>query len=97
MLAIVVIVSVTVVNNMQKEKQFAELNKISEKADANVVRNGVVTIIDSKELVVGDIVILKTGQSIPADCIIFEANDLNCNESDFTGEPDAKEKTVIDV
>jgi P-type Ca2+ transporter type 2C len=40
------------------------------------------------ELVVGDIVLLKAGDSIPADGIIFEGEGVKANESGLTGEPD---------
>ena len=40
------------------------------------------------ELVVGDVVMLKAGNSIPADGIIFEGEGVKSNESGLTGEPD---------
>ena len=55
LIAICVIVSVTVVNDVIKEKQFEELNAKTAKAEAIVVRNGNQVSIDTEQLVVGDI------------------------------------------
>lgn len=52
--------------------------------------------ISTDDLVVGDIVIIETGKAVPADCVVFESNDLSCNESAMTGEPDARKKGVLD-
>lgn len=43
-------------------------------------------IIESVEVVLGDIIILESGMSVPADVRILESNDLQINESVFTGE-----------
>ena len=46
------------------------------------------------EVVPGDIIILKTGDTVPADVRIFEAMNLNCDEKSLTGEAEPVEKTV---
>lgn len=46
----------------------------------------------SSEVVPGDIVILKTGDTVPADLRIFEAMNLNCDEKSLTGEAEPVEK-----
>lgn len=51
-----------------------------------VVRNGVEKEILSKEIVPGDILVLRNGEKIPADCIILEQKNLNVDESILTGE-----------
>lgn len=51
-----------------------------------VIRNNTPHEIPSKELVHGDIVLLKAGDIIPADCLLIEANELHTNESSLTGE-----------
>lgn len=56
------------------------------KIKAKVVRDGIEQEIDSEDLVVGDIVILETGDKISADLRIVEAYDLNIDESILTGE-----------
>ena len=47
----------------------------------------------ARELVPGDIIALHTGDRVPADLRLFEAVDLNIDESSFTGETDPKSKT----
>jgi Mg2+-importing ATPase len=54
--------------------------------DVNVLRNGKEKIIDKKFLVPGDIVILQTGDIVPADLRIIEATNLLVDESTLTGE-----------
>jgi len=54
--------------------------------DVNVLRNGKEKIIDKKYLVPGDIVILQTGDIVPADLRIIEATNLLVDESILTGE-----------
>ena len=51
-----------------------------------VIRNGKEIEISSKEIVPGDLIILRNGEKIPADCIILEEKDLYVNESVLTGE-----------
>lgn len=41
---------------------------------------------------VGDVIKLEPGSTIPADCIVIEANQLAVNETGMTGEPDLAEK-----
>ena len=51
-----------------------------------VIRNGKHTKIASSEIVIGDILILETGDKINADCRIIESNNLQANEAILTGE-----------
>lgn len=50
----------------------------------------------SAEVYPGDIVILKTGDTIPADLRMFETMNLNCDEKSLTGEAEPVEKTIED-
>lgn len=61
---------------------------------SRVIRNGEEKEIPSKELVPGDIVILSTGERIPADCIVFQNTDLLVNEAILTGESDEMGKVA---
>jgi len=91
-LAIIIIVSVTVGNNLVKERQFQELAAKSDLSTAIVTRNGHVITIDSEELLVGDIITFELGKKVPADCVLISASDLSCNEGLLTGEPEAIKK-----
>ena len=73
------------------EKSLEALQKLSSHS-AKVMRNGILTVVPSKELVPGDIVILDTGDFVPADLRIIEAANLKSQESSLTGESVPVEK-----
>ena len=67
-------------------KKFDLLNAVGEETPVTVIRDGKIREIPRKDIVVGDIVILNTGEEIPADGILIEAVSLQVNESSLTGE-----------
>ena len=67
-------------------KKFDLLNALGEETPVTVRRNGKIQEIPRKEVVVGDIVILNTGEEVPADGTLLEAISLQINESTLTGE-----------
>ena len=67
-------------------KKFDLLNAVGEETPVTVRRNGKIQEIPRKEVVVGDIIILNTGEEIPADGTLLEAISLQVNESTLTGE-----------
>ena len=75
-------------------KKFDLLNAVNEETLVNVIRNGKIQEIPRKDVVVGDIVVLETGEEIPADGELIEAISLQVNESNLTGEP-VINKTII--
>lgn len=74
-------------------KKFDLLNAVNEETLVKVIRAGKVREIPRKDVVVGDIIILETGEEIPADGELVEALSLQVNESNLTGEP-VVEKTT---
>lgn len=68
-------------------KKFDLLNAVNEETLITVLRNGKITEVPRKEIVVGDVVILNTGEEVPADGELIEAISLQLNESNLTGEP----------
>ena len=84
---IVVIVNaiIGVVQESKAEKSLEALQKLSSHV-AKVVRNGKVEVVASRELVPGDIVVLDTGDYVPADLRIIEGVNLKSQESSLTGE-----------
>lgn len=68
-------------------KKFDILNAVNEETLVKVIRNGKIHEIPRKEVVVNDIVILETGEEVPADGELLEAISLQVNESNLTGEP----------
>ena len=69
------------------DKEFDLLNKVNDDEPVQVIRDGNMTEIAKKDVVVGDIVILNQGNDIPADGVLIEAKSMNVDESTLTGEP----------
>ena len=92
---IVVIVNaiIGVTQESKAEKSLEALQKLTDHA-SKVIRNGEVTVIPAKELVPGDIVVLDTGDDIPADLRIIEAVNVKSQESSLTGESVPVEKNI---
>lgn len=90
---VVVNAIIGVIQESKAEKAIKALKKLSS-PHANVLRNGKIQSIDSDGLVAGDIIILKSGDFIPADARIIQANNLACDESALTGESHPSEKNA---
>ena len=75
------------------DKEFSILNQVNDDEPVKVIRNGNTIEIPKKDVVVGDIVILSTGDEVPADAELLEAITLNVDESTLTGEPVCVKKT----
>ena len=69
------------------DKEFSILNQVNDDEPVKVIRNGFTVEVPKKDIVVGDIVILSTGDEIPADAELLEAVTLQVDESTLTGEP----------
>lgn len=72
---------------MKANKAFDVLNTVNDDTLVKVIREGNICQVTKKEVVVGDIVVLETGEEIPADGHLQEAISLQINESTLTGEP----------
>ena len=72
---------------LQADKEFTILNQVNDDEPVEVIRNGNTTQIPRKDIVVGDIVILNTGEEVPADSELLVATSLHMDESTLTGEP----------
>ena len=72
---------------LKANKQFEILNKVNDDILYKVIRNEQITQVLKNDIVVNDIVILETGEEIPADGELLEAISLQVNESTLTGEP----------
>jgi len=86
--AVLLVAAVTATNNFNKETQFRKLNKVKDDTEIGIIRDGVVSSIDIKKVVVGDILLLNAGDRVPADGVLVEGSDVSCNESALTGESD---------
>lgn len=76
------------------DKAFKILNQVNDNEPVRVIRNGNTIEIPKKEVVVGDIVIISTGDEVPADAELLEATALNIDESTLTGEPICHKTTI---
>lgn len=85
-----------VAQESKAEKSLEALQKLSDHT-SKVIRNGKMEIIPSKLLLPGDVVILETGDYIPADLRIVEAINLKSQESALTGESVPVEKQVNEI
>ena len=82
-----------VVEEYRSEKAMAALKKMAA-LTATVIRDGVDVEIPAREIVPGDIVVLSTGDRIPADLRLIEAANLRTEEASLTGESTPVEKTT---
>lgn len=85
--AILLATGIAFIFELKADKQFSVLNQVNDDEMVEAIRNGNTTSIKKKDVVVGDIVVLNTGEEIPADGELLEAITLNVDESSLTGEP----------
>ena len=93
MVAVVIVVLVTGLNDYRREKQFTALNAKKDDRQVKAIRSGKSVMISVFDVMVGDILHLESGDSIPADGILISGHGLRCDESSATGESDAIRKT----
>lgn len=91
-LVISMVIAITFVQEYRAEKAIQALKKMITHTSI-VIRDGKEKEIPSRELVPGDILILRTGEHIPADCLVLEEKNLRVNESILTGESKEVAKT----
>ena len=86
-IAILLATGLAFIFELKADKEFALLNQVNDDEAVQVIRNGNPVQVPRKDVVVGDIVILNTGEEVPADGELLEAVSLNIDESTLTGEP----------
>ncbi len=86
-IAILLATALGFIFELKADREFAVLNKVNDDEPVQVYRSGEVMEIPRREVVVGDIVVISTGQEIPADGDLLESTSLNVDESTLTGEP----------
>jgi magnesium-transporting ATPase (P-type) len=97
-LALVIIITVSSANNYSSERQLAEMVSKSSKQEVAVYRGSTTEkiTIDNDDLVVGDLVAFDKGMNVPADMIMVDGQDVECTETELTGEPDGVKKVALD-
>ncbi|MCR4849581.1 MAG: calcium-translocating P-type ATPase, PMCA-type [Bacteroidales bacterium] len=92
-IAVMLATSVGFAFEMSANRKFDILNKAKDEEKVTVMRDGLITQVERRDVVVGDMVFVNPGDEIPADGTLIEAIALQLNESSLTGEPMAH-KTV---
>ena len=98
-----IIVAIVIINAMlglyqegKAEKAIEALQKLAA-PNANVIRNGAPISVPAEQLVPGDVVVLETGDIVPADLRLVESYNLQIEEASLTGESVASEKRAEDI
>ena len=90
---VVGVISIDVVQEWKTDKTLKALRKLSA-PHITVIRDGIEMMINSEDLVPGDLMIISEGVKVPADGFVIKANDLCIDESSLTGEPVCVWKSV---
>ena len=91
--AVMLATTVGFIFELSANKKFDILNKTEDESMVTVFRDGLIQRIERKDVVVGDTVVLNTGDEVPADGMLMEAVAMRVNESDLTGEPSCSKTT----
>jgi len=91
--AVLLATAVAHILEAQNEKTFKSLNEVNDDTLVKVIRNNNVCQVARKDIVVGDIILLESGEEVPADAEILECMNLTMNESSLTGEPQCAKTT----
>ncbi|KAI0021796.1 hypothetical protein F4780DRAFT_266231 [Xylariomycetidae sp. FL0641] len=94
--AIVIVVLVGSLNDWQKERQFAKLNKKKQDRLVKATRSGKIVEISVYDVLTGDVLHLEPGDLIPVDGVLIEGFNVKCDESQATGESDIIKKRPAD-
>ena len=78
--------AVSSLNDYSKEKQFRALNDVKNDRQVTILRGGDNTRISIYDLVTGDIVVMQTGDIVPADGVFLRGESAEADESSATGE-----------
>ena len=97
LVAILLATLVGFILELRANKAFDVLNKVNDDTPVKVYRSGELVEVPKKDVVVGDIVLLETGEEVPADGELLEAVSLSVNESTLTGEPIARKGVEADT
>jgi len=105
-MAVIISSTVQAVNDLQKEKQFRQLNDFANSKKlvhtylnnlifkVSIWRDGELKDLHQSELVTGDIIMLNGGMEVPADILVLEAHEMSTDESAMTGETDPVNKRI---
>lgn len=95
-IAVLIVAFVSAKTSVASDTKYRELKDNTKKDECKVHRNGVVTVIDVDDVVVGDKVLLQSGNKIPADGVLV-SGDLRVDNSALNGEAEECKKTAADI
>lgn len=84
--AIILATFIAFLNEFKAEKEFDILNKVNDDVPVKVIRDGQYQQVPKRDIVVGDIMLLETGEEAAADGTVIEAVNLQLDQSRLTGE-----------
>ncbi len=93
--AVIIVAIVNAKTGVASDSKYRELKGNSEKDKCKVYRNGMITVIDVDDVVVGDKVLLQSGDKVPADGLLVSGN-LKVNNAALNGEAEECLKTEAD-
>ena len=95
LVAVLIVAFVTAKTNVSSDTKYRELKESSRHDQCKVYRSGVITVIDVDDVVTGDLVLLQSGDKIPADGVLIHGS-LRVNNSALNGETEECPKTAAD-
>lgn len=93
-IAVALVAIISARTEMSSDKKYRELKNATKTEKIKTYRNGVLTVVDISEIVVGDIVILQNGDKVPADGLLI-SGDVRVNNSSLNGETEECKKFAI--
>jgi Ca2+-transporting ATPase len=93
LIAVLLATGIAFFNEYRSSKEFDALNARRDDVAVKVIRDGHPTTVPSRDIVVGDLILLEAGDALPADGWVISADDLYSDESAFTGETEPVTKT----
>jgi len=94
LIAITLATLVGFIVEVNANKKFQLLNQTNDDVKVTVVRDNHVTQVPRRDVVVDDIVVLETGEKVPADGVLTDSFELRVDESSLTGEPSTRKSHI---
>ncbi len=92
--AILLSTGIAFFNEYRSSREFDILNATRDDMAVKVIRDGHPASVPSRDIVVGDLILLEAGDAIPADAWVSESDDIFTDESAFTGESEPVQKEL---
>ena len=90
--AILLATGISFFNEYRSSREFEVLNERRDDMAVRVIRDSRPTVVPSREIVAGDLILLEAGDAIPADGWLLASDGFSCDESAFTGESEPAHK-----